>query len=84
MRELGFETMLEDEVMSPFITTFYNPGAKSYKFEEFYARLKHRGFVIYPGKVSDADCFRIGNIGHVFPEDMERLIDAIRLERYWL
>lgn len=84
MRELGFETMLEDQVMSPFITTFYNPGASSYKFEEFYARLKHRGFVIYPGKVSDADCFRIGNIGHVFPEDIERLIDAIRLERYWL
>lgn len=84
MRELGFETMLEDEVMSPFITTFYNPSHNDYTFAEFYERLKARGFVIYPGKVSDADCFRIGNIGHVFPEDMVRLIEAIAAERYWL
>lgn len=84
MRSLGFATMLEDDVQSPFITTFYNPTEDGYQFEEFYRRLKLRGFVIYPGKVSDADCFRIGNIGHVFPEDMERLITAISAERYWL
>lgn len=84
MREIGFETMLEDEVMSPFITTFYNPSHADYNFKEFYNRLKARGFVIYPGKVSDADCFRIGNIGHVFPEDMARLIEAIAAERYWM
>ncbi|RTE66886.1 2-aminoethylphosphonate--pyruvate transaminase [Amphritea opalescens] len=84
MRALGFKTMLEDDVQSPFITTFYNPTDAAYQFEEFYQRLKLKGFVIYPGKVSDADCFRIGNIGHVFPEDMERLIKVISTELYWL
>jgi 2-aminoethylphosphonate-pyruvate transaminase len=84
MRLLGFSTMLEDSVQSAFITTFYNPTEPEYQFKEFYRRLKSRGFVIYPGKVSNADCFRIGNIGHVFPEDMERLIDVISTELYWL
>jgi len=46
--------------------------------------LKNQGFVIYPGKVSDADCFRIGNIGHVFENDITRLIKAISNSRYWL
>ncbi|MDX2423625.1 MAG: hypothetical protein QNK43_13260 [Amphritea sp.] len=84
MRSLGFKTMLNDEVQSPFITTFYNPTDAGYQFQEFYRRLKLKGFVIYPGKVSDADCFRIGNIGHVFPDDMERLIKVIDSELYWL
>nr|WP_320135496.1 2-aminoethylphosphonate--pyruvate transaminase [uncultured Amphritea sp.] len=84
MRNLGFKTMLNDEVQSPFITTFYNPTDAGYQFQEFYRRLKLKGFVIYPGKVSDADCFRIGNIGHVFPDDMERLIKVIDSELYWL
>jgi len=84
MRTLGFRTLLEDDVMSPFITTFYNPDHPDYTFSEFYKRLKNRGFVIYPGKVSEADCFRIGNIGHVFPEDMTRLIETIATERFWL
>ena len=47
-------------------------------FNAFYAALKQKGFVIYPGKISDADTFRIGNIGDVFPEDMEKLLEAIR------
>jgi 2-aminoethylphosphonate-pyruvate transaminase len=84
MRSLGFKTLLEDDSQSPFITTFFNPEHADYNFKDFYQRLKGRGFVIYPGKVSDADCFRIGNIGHVFPEDMDRLIKAVEAEQYWL
>ena len=45
--------------------------------QEFYGLLKQQGFVIYPGKVSDADTFRIGTIGDVFPEDFERLTQAV-------
>ena len=40
-------------------------------------RLNDLGFVIYPGKVSNADCFRIGHIGRLFPDDTQRLVDAI-------
>ena len=63
MRELGFETLLDDALHSPIITAFYSPKADTYRFAEFYQRLKQQGFVIYPGKVSQSDCFRIGNIG---------------------
>jgi beta-phosphoglucomutase-like phosphatase (HAD superfamily) len=52
-------------------------------FKEFYAELKKKGFVIYPGKVTDADTFRIGTIGHVFPSDIRSLISAIEDSIYW-
>ena len=51
---------------------------KDFDFKSFYAQLKEKGFVIYPGKISQADTFRIGNIGDVFPEDFSRLIEAIK------
>ncbi|MCH2158594.1 MAG: 2-aminoethylphosphonate--pyruvate transaminase [Oleiphilaceae bacterium] len=84
MEKLGFTTLLQGDLRSPFISTFLNPQYESYRFNTFYDGLKKRGFVIYPGKVSQADCFRIGTIGHVFPEDIQRLIQAVSEERYWL
>ena len=77
MRSLGFKTLLKDEVQSPVITSFLYPD-KEFDFKEFYHQLKEKGFVIYPGKISQADTFRIGNIGDVFPEDFSRLIEAIK------
>ncbi|TNF18099.1 MAG: 2-aminoethylphosphonate--pyruvate transaminase, partial [Vibrionaceae bacterium] len=65
------------------ITSFYSPTHPDYQFAEFYQRLKAQGFVIYPGKVSHADCFRIGNIGDVHPHDIERLIEAVQNAMYW-
>lgn len=84
MRELGFETLLGDEFQSPIITSFISPDAPRYNFKEFYERLKTQGFVIYPGKVSDADTFRIGNIGEIYIEDIGRLLSVIRANRFWL
>ena len=49
-----------------------------FDFKAFYLKLKERGFVIYPGKISQADTFRIGNIGDVFPDDFRRLVEAIK------
>ncbi|EHR1001604.1 2-aminoethylphosphonate--pyruvate transaminase [Vibrio parahaemolyticus] len=83
MRSLGFEPLLSDELHSPIITSFYSPTHSDYQFKTFYTRLKEQGFVIYPGKVSNADCFRIGNIGEVYPTDIERLIGAIEKAMYW-
>ena len=83
MRGLGFKTLLNDSDHSPIITSFYSPTEASYSFNEFYHMLKARGFVIYPGKVSNADCFRIGNIGDVQPEDMVRLVQAVSASMYW-
>jgi len=83
MRNLGFETLLPDELQSPIITTFISPESTEFDFLEFYNQLKNRGFVIYPGKVTDYQCFRIGNIGDVYPSDMELLLIAIKNSIYW-
>ena len=81
MRSLGFETLLPDDIQSPIITSFLYPK-QDFDFKSFYTQLKEKGFVIYPGKISQADTFRIGNIGDVYPKDFDRLIDAIRQTKY--
>lgn len=83
MQSLGFTPLLDVSLHSPIITSFYSPTHPDYQFAEFYQRLKAQGFVIYPGKVSHADCFRIGNIGDVHPHDIERLIEAVQNAMYW-
>lgn len=78
MRTLGFKTILSSNaVQSPIISTFLYPN-QNFNFKDFYEALKCSGFVIYPGKVSTLDCFRIGNIGEVYPEDMQKLLTAIQ------
>jgi len=78
MKELGFEAYLAAEDQSPIITSFRYPSAKWFRFEEFYARLSELGFVIYPGKLSREECFRIGTIGRLGEGDFENLLSAIR------
>lgn len=77
MRALGYQTLLPDALQGPIITSFLYPEA-GFNFVDFYGKLKERGFVIYPGKISDAETFRIGNIGDVSPSDMEQLIKAVQ------
>lgn len=83
MKELGFKCLLPESMHSPFITSFVSPKHPDYDFRRFYNLLKEKGFVIYPGKVTNADCFRIGNIGEVYPDDIARLITAISKSMYW-
>jgi 2-aminoethylphosphonate-pyruvate transaminase len=78
MRELGFEEYLQPEVQGYIITSFRYPAHPNFGFKEFYERLNDRGFVIYPGKVGNAECFRIGNIGRLFESDMHDLLAAIK------
>ena len=77
MRALGFRTLIGDEIQSPIITSFHYPEAARFEFQKFYDALKVRRFVIYPGKVSNAQCFRIGSIGDVHPEDMTQLVAKV-------
>jgi len=77
MRRLGFREYLPPELQSPIITTFLAPPSPSFDFREFYDRLHDRGYVIYFGKVTSADCFRIGNIGRIFESDIDDLLGAI-------
>jgi 2-aminoethylphosphonate-pyruvate transaminase len=68
--------LLPQTIQSPIITSFLYPSA-SFDFLEFYESLKSKGFVIYPGKISQADTFRIGNIGDVYPIDVYGFLDAV-------
>ena len=77
MEGLGFKCILPRNWQSPIITGFHSPDTPGYVFKQFYDTLKTHGFVIYPGKVTGIESFRIGTIGHVFPDDIARLISAV-------
>ena len=78
MRKMGFEEYLSAEDQGFIITSFPYPEHPNFDFEKFYKALNERDYVIYPGKVSEADCFRIGSIGRILPADMLALLAAIR------
>ncbi len=78
MRGLGFEEYVDPDLQGYIITSFHYPQDANFEFQRFYDLLNEAGFVIYPGKVSDADCFRIGNIGRVDRSDVEQLLEAIK------
>ena len=81
LKKLGFRPYVGPEHQGPIITTFFYPEDKCCSFQEMYSYIKERGYAIYPGKVTDAETFRVGNIGEIYPEDMEKLC-AI-LADYW-
>lgn len=78
MKDLGYRALIAPAHQSPIITAFYYPDDREFSFRSFYDALKARRFVIYPGKISQADTFRIGTIGHVFPDDIQHLVAAIK------
>jgi 2-aminoethylphosphonate-pyruvate transaminase len=78
MAALGFKQYLRPEIQGHIITSFLYPDDANFNFELFYKKLSDRGFVIYPGKLSKANAFRIGNIGQIFPDDVKALIAAIK------
>lgn len=77
MTQAGFKAYLPKKLQSPLITTFLYPTHIPFTFEHFYNFLKLAGYVIYPGKLTDIQVFRIGNMGDVHAEDMERLMGHI-------
>jgi 2-aminoethylphosphonate-pyruvate transaminase len=78
MRALGFETLLPDRLQAPIIVTFHMPADPKFVFEKFYDGLKDRGFVIYPGKLTVADSFRIGCIGRIGETEMKAFLAAAK------
>ncbi|MCO5051257.1 MAG: 2-aminoethylphosphonate--pyruvate transaminase [Verrucomicrobiae bacterium] len=77
MRKLGFRPYLAPETQSYIITTFHYPTDARFHFADFYQRLFEKGFVIYPGKLTRLDCFRIGNIGRIGAAEIRSLLTAI-------
>ncbi|MCP5062149.1 MAG: 2-aminoethylphosphonate--pyruvate transaminase [Ignavibacteriae bacterium] len=78
MAELGFVEYIDRQNQGHIITSFIYPDNEGFSFEKFYNLLSEKGLVIYPGKLSNVDCFRIGNIGQLFETDMKEILDAIK------
>lgn len=74
MRALGFQTYVPDAWQSPIITSFLYPARPSIEFKEMYDYIKDNGYAIYPGKVTAADTFRLGNIGEIYEEDIHKIL----------
>jgi 2-aminoethylphosphonate-pyruvate transaminase len=83
MQEIGFRPLLPRQLQSPIITAFHSPEDSRWSFDDFYRHLKAAGFVIYPGKVTEVDTFRIGTIGDIRSDDIHRLLQAIKEAICW-
>lgn len=78
MRAMGFRPYLAPEVQSYIITSFHYPAHPPFDFDSFYRRLSDLGMIIYPGKLSQVPCFRIGTIGRIFEADVRQLLSAVK------
>jgi 2-aminoethylphosphonate-pyruvate transaminase len=77
MRALGFKTFLPDTLQAPIIVTFHSPPDPAYEFGEFYRRVRDRGFILYPGKLTAVDTFRIGCIGAIGADTLRQAVRAV-------
>ena len=77
MTELGFQRFLEPRNQSPIIVTFHAPADPKYAFKEFYERVRDKGFILYPGKLTEVETFRVGCIGAIGPDEMRHAVNAI-------
>ncbi len=78
MREIGFKTLLPDDLQAPIIITFHMPKNPEFDFNAFYDGLKDQGYVIYPGKLTVADSFRMGCIGRLDQSHMQGALQAVK------
>ncbi len=79
MRELGFRPFLRPEVQAPIIVTFHAPDDPRYDFKTFYAKVRERGYILYPGKLTQVETFRVGCIGAIDDNEMRNVVSAIGL-----
>jgi len=77
MRALGFRPYLEPAVQAPIIVTFHAPSDPGYEFKAFYAKVRARGYILYPGKLTQVETFRVGCIGAIDPNEMRNVVSAI-------
>ena len=78
MRDLGFETLLDERWLSPIIVTFFCPADRAFEFTKFYDLMKSEGYIIYPGKLTVVDSFRIGCIGRMDSHVMKGVVSAAK------
>jgi 2-aminoethylphosphonate-pyruvate transaminase len=77
MARLGFKPFLDASIQAPIIVTFHAPGDARYEFKKFYEAAKAHGFLLYPGKLTQIETFRVGCIGAIGPREMEQAVHAV-------
>lgn len=77
MTALGFKPFLPPALQAPIIVTFHAPAVPGYDFKAFYAEAKRRGFILYPGKLTQVETFRVGCIGAIGRNEMRQAVDAV-------
>lgn len=77
MAQLGFKPFLDPAIQAPIIVTFHAPADNRYEFKKFYAAARDRGFVLYPGKLTQVETFRVGCIGAIGPNEMAQAVQAV-------
>jgi 2-aminoethylphosphonate-pyruvate transaminase len=77
MAKLGFKPFLDPAIQAPIIVTFHAPADGRYDFKTFYAAARDRGFVLYPGKLTQVETFRVGCIGAIGPNEMAQAVQAV-------
>ena len=78
MAELGFRPFLNPAIQAPIIVTFHAPADPRYAFRAFYDSVRDKGFILYPGKLTQVETFRVGCIGAIGPDEMRHAVNAIR------
>ena len=78
MGELGFRIFLKPEIQAPIILTFHAPPDPAYEFKRFYECVRDKGFILYPGKLTKVETFRVGCIGAIGPDEMRHAVNAVR------
>ena len=78
MTEMGFKVFLDARIQAPIIVTFHAPADPKYAFKPFYDEVRNRGFILYPGKLTELETFRVGCIGAIGPEEMRQAVNAVR------
>ena len=79
MAALGFKPFLDPAVQAPIIVTFHAPEHPAYQFKAFYEAAKQHGFILYPGKLTQIETFRVGCIGAIGPDEMRQAVQAVGL-----
>ena len=77
MAALGFKPFLKPAVQAPIIVTFHAPAHPAYDFKRFYEGAKARGFMLYPGKLTQVETFRVGCIGSIGRNEMRQAVEAV-------
>jgi len=77
MAALGLRPFLRPALQAPIIVTFHAPADARYDFKRFYAAAKARGFILYPGKLTQVETFRVGCIGAIGRNEMQQAVNAV-------